>query len=424
MTQIEEAQQKNQQLEQQLALARRQLEAVQRVSTALYSVTDTDTLLRQALGTALDVVGADAGSILLYNADRNVLIFRYVVGPVSETLTGTTIDLALGKGIAGEVFRTGLSRITPNVDTDIDHVGTIDARTGYRTCSLMTVPLNARSGPALGVMQFVNKRVGEFDPGDMAVSEIVSSLVTMSLQNSLLAREANLAAIARSVGEISHDIGNMLTHVLPYVQSLEGYIIDVRDGKPGSIDMLETFYEEVKENVAEGVDRVTARTREMASALKGEIAPLVFKPGHPYETAERVVKGLVAAASRADVHLSTQGDPSLEAVYDGPRLYNALYNLANNALPETPPGGSITLTVHADPDPAFYTIEVADTGKGMPEEVRKMLFTDGAYSTKTGGTGLGTRIVRRIVEQHGGKASVGSALGEGTKITLRLPRVL
>ena len=125
-----------------------------------------------------------------------------------------------------------------------------------------------------------------------------------------------------------------------------------------------------------------------------------------------------------DVHLSTQGDPSLEAVYDGPRLYNALYNLANNALPETPPGGSITLTVHADPDPAFYTIEVADTGKGMPEEVRKMLFTDGAYSTKTGGTGLGTRIVRRIVEQHGGKASVRSVLGEGTKITLRLPRVL
>ena len=424
MTQIEETQQQNQQLEQQLALARRQLEAVQRVSTALYSVTDTDTLLRQALGTALDVVGADAGSILLYNADRNVLVFRSVIGPVSDTLTGTTIDLALGKGIAGEVFRTGLSRITPNVDTDVDHVGTIDARTGYHTRSLMTVPLNARRGPALGVMQFVNKRIGEFDSGDVAVSEIVSSLVTMSLQNSLLAREANLAAIARSVGEISHDIGNMLTHVLPYVQSLEGCIVDVRNGKPGSIDTLETFYEEVKENVAEGVDRVTARTREMASALKGEIAPLVFKPGRPYETAERVVKGLAAAASRVDVHLSTQGDPLLEAVYDGPRLYNALYNLANNALPETPPGGSITLTIHADPDPAFYTIEVADTGKGMPEEVRKMLFTDGAYSTKTGGTGLGTRIVRRIVEQHGGKASVRSVLGEGTKITLRLPRVL
>ena len=47
----------------------------------------------------------------------------------------------------------------------------------------------------------------------MAVGEIVGSLIALSLQNALLAREANLAAVARSVGEISHDIGNMLTHV-------------------------------------------------------------------------------------------------------------------------------------------------------------------------------------------------------------------
>jgi len=58
----------------------------------------------------------------------------------------------------------------------------------------------------------------------------------------------------------------------------------------------------------------------------------------------------------------------------------------------------------------------------MPEEVQRKLFTDAAYSTKPGGTGLGTRIVRRIVEQHGGKPSVISAPGEGTTIMLRLPK--
>ncbi len=58
----------------------------------------------------------------------------------------------------------------------------------------------------------------------------------------------------------------------------------------------------------------------------------------------------------------------------------------------------------------------------MPEEAVSKLFTDAAYSTKPGGTGLGTRIVRRIVEQHGGTASVVSAPGQGTTITLRLPK--
>ena len=408
--------------ERQLALARRQLEAVQRISTALYSVTDTDTLLRQALDVALAVVEADAGSILLYNPDRNVLIFRHAVGPVAASLLGTSLDLSLGKGIAGDVFRTGQGRLTPDVERDADHIGTVDARTGYQTHSLMTVPLNTRQGLPLGVIQFVNKRVGDFDAGDMAVAEIVGSLVALSLQNALLAREANLAAVARSVGEISHDIGNMLTHVLPYVETLEGCIADVRAGKPNSMEVLESFYGEVRENVADGVQQVTARTREIASALKGEVAPLDFKPGRPFDTAARVVQSLEAAAQRAGITLCVAGDSKLEATFDSHRLYNALYNLANNALPETPDGGSITVSVTADPDPGFYCLTVADTGKGMPEEVQEKLFTDAVYSTKPGGTGLGTRIVRRIVEQHGGAPSVVSAPGQGTTFTLRLPK--
>ena len=409
--------------ERQLALARRQLEAVQRISSALYSVTDTDTLLRQALDASLEVVEADAGSILLHDADQNTLVFRHAVGPVASSLIGTSLDLSLGRGIAGEVFRTGQGRITPDVGADSDHIGTVDARTGYQTHSLMTVPLHTRQGPPLGVIQFVNKRVGDFDLGDMAVSEIVGSLVAMSLQNALLAREANVAAVARSVGEISHDIGNMLTHVLPYVETLEGCIKDVRDEKPGALESLESFYEEVRENVADGVRQVTARTREIAAALKGEVAPLDFSLAKPFDTAERVVQSLAAAAGRGDIALSAAGDKELEAVLDSHRLYNALYNLVNNALPETPPGGSITVMVASDPNPDYYRISVADTGKGMPEEVQKKLFTDAAYSTKPGGTGLGTRIVRRIVEQHGGTPSVASTLGQGTTFTLRLPKM-
>ena len=408
--------------ERQLALARRQLEAVQQVSAALYSITDTNALLRQALETSMEVVDADAGSILLHNASENTLVFRHAIGPVAGSLAGTSLDLSLGKGIAGQVFHSGQGRVTPDVEADADHVGTVDARTGYQTRSLMTVPLHTRGGAPLGVIQLVNKRFGTFDAADMAVIEIVSSLVTMSAQNALLAREANLAAIARSVGEISHDIGNMLTHVLPYVETLEGYIDDVRAEKPGAQDNLESFYAEVRESVAEGVGQVTARTREIASALKGEVAPLDFKPGRPFDAAQRVVGSLGGAAALAGITLRAEGDAQLEAVFDSSRLYNALFNLVNNALPETPSGGSITLAVAPDPDPAYYTLTAADTGAGMPPEVRAKLFTDAAYSTKPGGTGLGTRIVRRIIEQHRGRPFVQSEPGQGTTIILRLPK--
>jgi signal transduction histidine kinase len=58
----------------------------------------------------------------------------------------------------------------------------------------------------------------------------------------------------------------------------------------------------------------------------------------------------------------------------------------------------------------------------MPPEVRDRLFTKRSISTKPGGTGLGTKIVKDVIEAHGGTIWVESELGAGTKIHLRLPR--
>jgi signal transduction histidine kinase len=118
-------------------------------------------------------------------------------------------------------------------------------------------------------------------------------------------------------------------------------------------------------------------------------------------------------------------------------MYNALYNLVNNAIPETPAGGSVTVRTRiprADEEKPrdgksgadgvledALLIEVQDTGRGMPENVRARLFTDEAISTKPGGTGLGTRIVAGVVRRHNGTITVQSAEGQGTTFSVRLP---
>jgi len=411
----------SEELEQQLTLARRQLDAVHQISAALHSVTHLDTLQRLALETMRDVVEADAGSLMLHDPERNALVFALVLGPVADKLTGMALDLSTKPGIAGQVFLTGNANVTNNVAQNTKHSRAQDSMTGYQTASLMTVPLRLRDGAPIGVVQLVNKRSGPFDEGDVAVVDMMGSLVALAMENSRMAEEAKMAAIARSVGEISHDIGNMLTHVLPYVQSLAGCIEDVRTGKPDAIDYLEGFYLEVCEHVAEGVQQVQARTREIARAIKGEVSPPEFASGSPWRMAQRVRQSLAGPAEQHGIILNVEGDAELEAILDAERLFHAVYNLANNALAETPPGGHITLTVEGDADADWYNILIADTGKGMPPAVLARMFTDAIQSTKAGGTGLGTRIARRVVEQHGGKASVQSALGEGTTIILRLP---
>jgi signal transduction histidine kinase len=64
---------------------------------------------------------------------------------------------------------------------------------------------------------------------------------------------------------------------------------------------------------------------------------------------------------------------------------------------------------------------VEDTGQGMPTEIRDSLFTARAISRKAGGTGLGTKIVKDVVDAHGGRISVASTEGVGTTFQIRIP---
>jgi signal transduction histidine kinase len=114
-----------------------------------------------------------------------------------------------------------------------------------------------------------------------------------------------------------------------------------------------------------------------------------------------------------------QDIPEIQA--DEGRLFNALYNLVNNAIAEVPPGGSITIHAKLRPENQILHIEVKDTGRGMPAEIRDSLFTAATLSKKKGGTGLGTKIVKDVIDAHQGNITVESQIGIGTTFNINLP---
>jgi two-component system, NtrC family, sensor kinase len=104
------------------------------------------------------------------------------------------------------------------------------------------------------------------------------------------------------------------------------------------------------------------------------------------------------------------------------QINQVFLNLINNAAQAIESGrGVITITTRRQ-DADHVMVEVQDNGKGIPPEILPKIF-DPFFTTKDvgKGTGLGLSIVYKIIERHGGKISVDSAVGVGTKFTVVLP---
>lgn len=120
------------------------------------------------------------------------------------------------------------------------------------------------------------------------------------------------------------------------------------------------------------------------------------------------------------------GDASGTVWGDPTRLWQVLLILLDNALRYTPAGGSIRL--EARPQGRMVQITVADTGSGIAPEHLPHVFdrfyrADSARGSDTGGSGLGLAIARGLVEAQQGRIRLESQVGEGSRVTLTLPRV-
>jgi signal transduction histidine kinase len=168
--------------------------------------------------------------------------------------------------------------------------------------------------------------------------------------------------------------------------------------------------------------RIQDRVKEISDCIKGLSSPPRFLPCSIGSVVSEVIDTLTTLAQQKGITLSSRKLDSLPNIMaDEHRLFNAFYNLVNNAIPEVSPGGRITITGENMTDESGVRISVADTGRGMPPEVRDSLFTTQAMSRKRLGTGLGTKIVKDVIDAHRGRISVESEVGKGAIFQLFLP---
>jgi len=401
----------------------RELEAARRISQALSQHINVDDLVESALRTTLEVLGADAGSVLLADPTSKKLVFRHSIGEKPVPIgTGIPWD----QGIAGAVFASGEPQIIADVKEDRRHLRDIDALTGYTSRDMITFPLKRWEGEPIGVLQILNKREGRLDEDDISILTIISAITAVAIEQARLFEEAKLAEVAHRLGDIGHDVKNLLTPVVMGAGLMQTEVNDLFGALPatGDIDTQASqgLCNEVIGMLRDAARRIEDRMKEIADCVKGLSAPPQFASCQVASIVESVTKTLHILAEGKGISLRCEGLDTLPAIVaDERRLYNAFYNLVNNAIPEVSAGGSITVSGRAMRENGTILLSVADTGRGMPPEVRESLFTAQAISRKEGGTGLGTKIVKDVVDAHGGQITVESKEGMGTTFLIRLP---
>jgi signal transduction histidine kinase len=104
-------------------------------------------------------------------------------------------------------------------------------------------------------------------------------------------------------------------------------------------------------------------------------------------------------------------------------MRQVITNLLTNAAKFTPAGGQVTIEVRPSGDRAV--VRVSDTGAGIPPDDLPHLterFYRGHGSERVGGSGIGLAIVDELVRAHQGTVDISSELGEGTRVTIEIPR--
>jgi len=274
-------------------------------------------------------------------------------------------------------------------------------------------------GIEAGADDFITKPINRPE----LLARVRSLLRIQALHDKVKTQATELAQVLHALGDIGHDVKNMLMPVVMGAGILQEELDQFFSNHPEiKVDKPQRSCNMVIGMLRSSARRIQDRVKEIADCVKGLSTPPHFASCRVSEVVEGVMQTLRILGEEKRLIIRTEGLVTLpEIMADESRLYNAFYNLINNAIPETPAGGSITVRGETKLEDGVVLLSVADTGCGMPPEIRDSLFTARAVSRKPGGTGLGSKIIKDVISAHHGTITVESKEGEGTTFFIRLP---
>ena len=216
--------------------------------------------------------------------------------------------------------------------------------------------------------------------------------------------------LAELAGSLAHEIKNPLSVIHMNIDLLSEDLAEMdTPNSRRSVDRVDI--------VRQQCERMEALLRDFLRYARLRDIDLV--PGSLNEQVERVLRAYQAQADADGIDIEKYLDADLPAILlHSDSLQAALMNLVKNALEAMEPGGQLWARTYTTR--TGVALDLIDTGSGVDDNTVLHMF-EPFYSTKDGGSGLGLPTARKIIEAHGGRISVQSEVGRGTKFVLEFP---
>jgi signal transduction histidine kinase len=282
---------------------------------------------------------------------------------------------------------------------------------GSEGTAIVAAPLVVQRGP-MGAVVIETAPGIEPTEEDLDLLALFSSQAAVAVRNTYeleRLRNGALAALGRMATEVAHELKNPLAGLRLYARHLEA-----RLGKGGDADGAA-----LAQKITSTVDHLATVVQEITAF--GRPPELHRVPTAVHGLLDECVAFAQAKCETPGVEVVRAYDPSCpEALLDARELRKAFLNLVLNGFEALGAGGRLTVGTTYHAESRMITVVVEDTGTGMSEETLSRMY-DLFFTTKPQGTGLGMALARSVIDLHAGELAINSAVGKGTRVTVRLP---
>ncbi len=396
------------------------LEHLLEVCRNLSANLDQEQLLSAIIESASTLVGCENSSILAYDKESQSL--RFVAAPFYILDSMHTMSVPIDTSVAGKVYTSGQPLAINQAEEDERIYRDVDRALKFTTRSLLAVPLIFK-GKTIGVLEAVNKlQASRFSEEDVLILQTLAAQAAIALENHRLLEDSQRAyqqviELDRMKSDFiaiaSHELRTPLGVILGHATFLQ------ETASPEQAQELEIIVKSslrLKE-IIEEFSNVDHFEHGLSRLRRGKVALS--------QVVQEVANSFREMSIQKEIALSTELPKTPLAIEgDAAKVAMALREVVKNALTFTNAGGQVRVRLEHVPN--YARISVIDNGIGIPANEQARIFqrfyqVEKHLTRRHGGMGLGLSIARDMVEMHGGKITVDSLEGKGSRFVMLLP---